>query len=287
MKFIAVLAAIAIEHLAPRLDDVRNFAWFRHWQAWLLARTGGQGAWSGPLGVFALLALPLAGAGAVLALLGALGGALAFAGALALLVYSLGPRDLSHQVEEYVTALSVNDASAADAIGADLSGLDPAEASPPAVARAILVLAAERLFSVLFWFVVLGPIGALLYRLAAQVVRSPLELPAAQREAAAFLHGCLAWIPVRLLALGYALVGSLMHALERWQFDQRPGIADNDAVLIEAGLGALQVDSAEVFCALEPANRIVLIAQVKGLVGRALFAWLAIYAALTIAGLAG
>lgn len=286
MKFIAVLIAVGLEHVIPQLDALRRFGWLRAAERWSTARFGAQAAWNGPLGVFVCVAVPLAAVAVLMALLGAASVVLAFLFGLAVLLYSLGPQDLSHQVEEYLTALGVGDEPAAQAVATGIVAQDTGRPSAPEeVARAILAEANERLFAVLVWFVVLGPIGALLYRLAALLARSPVAHPPAMREHARFLHACLAWFPARLLALGYALTGSLVHAFERWRPAERLGLEESVPALEEAGLGALQIDDPAAFCSADPANRIVLVTEIKRLVGRALFAWLTIYAALTIAGL--
>lgn len=285
MKFLLVLLAVAIEHLLPQLDSLRDFRVLRAAEAWAADRFGAYRWWTGPGGVLLGIAVPLAGIAAVLALVGPTS-VLGYMVSLVVLLASLGPRDLSQQVEEYLTSLTVNDQTAARAVAAELLGKDPSGAAgtPEEVARAILVLVNERLFAPLVWFVLLGPLGAALFRLAAALRHAGAARPAGFRHCADFLSDCLAWLPARLMALGYAVTGSMVHALAASGLGDRLGLHDSNAILERAGLGALQIDDVEEFCAADAANRVVLIDQVKSLIGRSLFAWLTIYAALTIAG---
>jgi AmpE protein len=75
------------------------------------------------------------------------------------------------------------------------------------------VQAFRNLFAVLFWYIVLGPLGALCYWLCVQVRRSGLLLQEddAGRQADLVL-AALEWLPARLLALSYALAGHFVES---------------------------------------------------------------------------
>lgn len=74
----------------------------------------------------------------------------------------------------------------------------------------------ERLFAVLFWYVVLGPLAAVLYRVISLLARNKTGQYGQLSDDASVIHGILAWLPVRLIGLGYALVGNFMKTFGFW-----------------------------------------------------------------------
>jgi AmpE protein len=146
--------------------------------------------------------------------------------AVVVLFFSLGPSDVGEEVDAYCRALDADDEeqvhNAAKAIVEDDVPDDP-RARTHAVEAAVCVQANNRLFAVIFWFVVLGPLAAWAYR-ATDLVRrravfneardQGVESSAARiREAAETVHGWVAWIPARLTAVGYAAAGHMDDAI--------------------------------------------------------------------------
>jgi len=110
------------------------------------------------------------------------------------------------------------------------------------------VQANNRLFGVMFWFALLGPVGALAFRLTDLMRREGLARAAepggeARAELCQRLHGVLAFLPARLVALSYGVAGSFEESFSGWRrylagetghfFDA------NDRLLVHAGIGAL------------------------------------------------
>ncbi len=144
------------------------------------------------------------------------------------------------------------------------------------VMRAVLHESNDRFFAVIFWFVVLGPLGALLYRLTSHTMRNSgsATLAAAARQ----LQAILAWAPAHLVAMGYALTGNYEGAKQ--QFTSKSKQDDlyecNYHTLITAGQGALKD------CA--PGDETACIRSARALVLRTLVVWLAFIAILTLMG---
>ena len=94
-----------------------------------------------------------------------------------------------------------------------------------------------QLFAVLFWYLVAGPLGLVAYRL----ISVSQGLPAVHREAS-ILTLWLDWIPARMTALLYLLVGSFQagFSVYRQHFLSRP--AQNDLLLSQCGLAALSLE---------------------------------------------
>jgi adenosylcobinamide-phosphate synthase len=103
-------------------------------------------------------------------------------------------------------------------------------------------------FSVLAAFG-LGPAGAVLYRMSEFVARywqhcartadhpvSPALLAAASRA-----WGAIDWLPARITALGFAVVGSFEEAIDCWRNYAQRFPNDNDGVILAATSGAVNV----------------------------------------------
>lgn len=252
MTLIAILIALAIERFIGVVDHLRGFGWFHTSTHWLLHKAGQSGFIAGPLGVVLALLLPVALLAVVSLLLHEYSIVLNFVLATVVLLLCLGPVDLRQQLEQYQHALQEDDPAVAEAA---LNGFHDRQRQPPGLAGILASLFEQsnvRLFSVLFWFVVLGPVGALLYRLTAELHQLDLtehdsdekQTPASDARnfaaAAHDLYDLLNWPGSRLLALAHALAGSLVEALDDWRSAEAANVRVNEAVIRESGLGALQ-----------------------------------------------
>lgn len=286
MKLIAVLMVLLLEYFLGHLQELRDPAWFGRYALWLRERFAPN--WEGPAAV-AVVVVPAAVAVALLQafLASFLFGLPGFLFSVVVLLYCIGPRDLAGDLEPYLEARSAGDEARARRLAVRLlDGEVPEEAHlrDQAVLAALLEEANERLFGVFFWFVLLGAVGAALYRLAALVRRRPeAEFGAGFAAAARFFHEVMCWIPARLLALGYALSGSFDGAWQGWRRSReqrRAGMPEGSpGVLVAAGLGALSSDA--------EAPTTTRLTDGLRLVHRALLVWLTVLAFFTLAGWAG
>ncbi|HYW05267.1 MAG TPA: cobalamin biosynthesis protein [Gammaproteobacteria bacterium] len=283
MAIISILLVFGAEYLLGDAERVRSPAWFRSWHEVLARVAGGWPAWDGALGVLLLVGLPVLalillqlflfwlGLGFVAALIG-----------LVVLYFSLGPRRLPEQARLFLSRTEEGGEGALE-LAANLLGERPADLGTASAGMrdALVAQSAERLFTVLFWFMVLGPVGALLVRLAS-FARDQAH-GEGLADFAARLAGVLAWIPVRLLALTYGLVGSFedsLHGWRAWREGEADSIADaGRGLLLAAGQGALRVheDTAE---SDDPDG----VATALELYHRALAVWLILISLLTLAG---
>lgn len=220
--------------------------------------------------------------------------------AVVVLLFSLGPRDLEDEVDEYVEALRNADADRADRVAKELLETEPpghAGERTLAIEEAIFIQANNRLFGVVLWFMVLGPVGAWAFRVSDMFRRraifeagraSTLTEKRAYSFAAQRIHGAIAWLPARLVALAYALAGSFETAVSDWRAyyqncsDQFFEV--NEDIVACAGVGALgtaAVPEGEPFAAELAGAR-----NAMRLVSRTLWVWLTGIAVLTIFGFA-
>jgi len=250
--------------------------------------------WNGVVAAV-LLVLPAVGAVAVIQWLvsGWLFGLVSAVVTIAVVLLMLGPLDIVTEVDEYIAAQRTGDerqlAYHFERLTGEVGPIGDAQAEANAATRAILYQGHDHLFATLFWFCVLGPLGAVLYRFTAQAALQPSAQIASNPARVRALRDILAllgWVPARLLAFGYALTGSFDAAVNRLRAgvaSNQDGLAGNRALLAETGLAALS-GSAEWGTQDDPgaAPR-----AARALVIRAALFWLAILALLTLTGFVG
>jgi adenosylcobinamide-phosphate synthase len=173
----------------------------------------------------------------------------------ALVLYlTLGFRQFSHFYTDIQLALADNDLERARALLTEWKReSDPTFSASDLVLSDICRLAIEEalvashrhVFGVFFWFVLLpGPSGAVLYRLSDFLARRwnlsnlPLE-PFGLFARKAFQW--IDWIPVRLTAVGFAIVGNFEDAVFCWRNHVQQWADASRGILLAAGTGALGV----------------------------------------------
>jgi AmpE protein len=221
--------------------------------------------------------------------------------AVVVLFFSLGPNDIGEDVTEYCSALEDGDDERIDqtarALVEDQLPDDSLERIH-CVEEAVCIQANNRLFAVIFWFVLLGPLGPLgawAYRVTDLVRRRAVFQAgrdegdtaglAALRDAAVALHGWLAWIPARLTAIGYAVAGHFDAALGAWRSGGEPAgsvSGSSERLLARVGVGALALEDREGEDLTARGVRGATAA--KRLVYRLLLIWAVIIAAMTLYG---
>lgn len=300
MKLIALLIGLVVERLATQLFHLRELRWLDRFIDVGFRQADRFANWPAVIPVVILaviLVLP------VLVVVFGLGDALFgfpyLLLAIFVLFFSLGPKDIGEDVDEYCTALEAEDEEkirkTAKALAEKELPSDPLERIRK-VEEAVCVQANNRLFAVIFWFVLLGPIGAWSYRIT-DLIRRRAVFNAARDddgnqtadmvlEAAGQLHGWLAWIPARLTAIGYAMAGSFEGALSAWRTSgdtsAKTQSEQSEALLARVGIGALALQSNDDESASDRGVRGATAAN--GLVFRLLFIWAAVIAAMTLYG---
>ena len=298
MALITIIISLLIEKYYPDISRWRNFAWYRGYLAWMWRHLQARDQLHGPVAVLALLIPIVAAIGVALHFLYDFSAVAGFFGGLLVTIYSLGPKNLHHQVQSFITARQREDTAEADQVvhtllGDFIPGKD--EDMFTMIIAKIYTAANERLLAVLFWFLVLGPVGAALVRLTNQAAEagraaSPAFKPdGASLGALEQLQFILLWIPARLTALSFAITGSFVHTFEMWRHhrDLLPYWADsNDCILVSTGFGAMQ---AKPTIGNTPGSELTLdhLQQALDLTLRAVLMWLAIYSILILSGWTG
>jgi len=135
------------------------------------------------------------------------------------LLYSFGRGEFSEIVAEYTKACySENWADGiarAQGLGVEVEGIP--QDDWPTLHQHVFDEAAyrgfERIFAVLFWFFVLGPVGALAYRLI--FVFNGRE--SGGSEISKRMLWLMEWPAVRVLGLSFALTGNFVGCIQRWR----------------------------------------------------------------------
>ncbi|WP_287366029.1 adenosylcobinamide-phosphate synthase CbiB [Thauera sp.] len=167
---------------------------------------------------------------------------------IALLYFSLGGRSLAEHAEAVAAPLAAGDLAAARERVGWIVSRDTRELDPAGVARAgtesVLENGNDAVFGALFWFLLGGGAGALLFRLA-----NTLDAMWGYRTArylrfgwaAARIDDVLNALPARLTALTYALLGNTRRALTCWRLQAPAWDSPNAGPVMAAGAGALGV----------------------------------------------
>lgn len=203
------------------------------------ARGAGVLAWSVavlvPVGLFCLLraALPAAAAFAVDVLTA---------------YFAIGRRSLGDHARPVARTLAVGDLDAArSAVGhmvsRDTEALDATRVAAAAT-ESVLENGHDAVFGALFWFVLLGGPGVLLFRLA-----NTLDAMWGYRTpryehfgwAAARADDVLGYVPARLTAFTYACMGHFTTAIRCWRRQAPSWDSPNAGPVMAAGAGALDV----------------------------------------------
>jgi len=133
------------------------------------------------------------------------------------LALSLGPRNLADDVQRLRAARSAGDGASVSRLTRSLQMGPEPDSNHRSLLGALFIQSHERRFGLLFWFLALGPAGAVLYRLGSRLP-ALIEAPdSAAARAANTVHGLLAWLPVRATALLFGLAGSLDDAIDAWR----------------------------------------------------------------------
>jgi AmpE protein len=281
IELVAALVVLLVLIVWPgNLTNLRRFGWYRRWLGLLdFAEGGGRVALAliVPVVLCAVIAHFLQGRMLALA-------ALAFA--VLILFYTFGPRELESDFE---AVLKADDPAARVAAAQHFRSVPdgaPRAFTAPELVEAAVTASLRRRFGVLFWFFLLGPAGALGYRLV--WVTSEVDDPRTRRAARRFASA-LDWIPAHLMVLAMALVSNFDAVVGAWRaWHGQPGHGmenlDPDFLAavarsgvdadIEAGDGTT-TDTRDPITELSDARRLML---------RVLIVWLAVVALIVLAG---
>lgn len=286
LRVFVVLIVLALLAMVPHLPRWRRFGWFGNWVRHL-GDIGGSGR------VVVALLLPV-----VACLLVAIAvsqrpllGVLWVVFAVVVLVYAFGPRELDEDISAVIDA--PDPAARHDAAQRLRPRADdpPLQTHAPDWVEAAVQSSLHRRFGVLFWFLLAGPTGALLYRLAHQLAEgdAAAALDAEARSGARRFLELLDWLPATLMVVAMALVSDYDAVMQAWQAWRaaperaaRPLESGFLGAVARAGVDA-DVQAGDGY-AVDVSDPLLELSDTRRLLWRVLVVWLAVAALIAIAG---
>lgn len=249
MSFLALLAALLLDYFRPLPSHFRAFPLFSRYARYLERQFNAGEHWHGLL-AWLLAVVPLA----LLATLGylflnQLNALLGWLWSVAVLYLIMGFRYLGVNAAGVAAALRGQELDEARRQLGQWLGRDSASLSAGEVARLgieeILRGAYQHLFGVIIWFALFGPGGALLYRLSQILGLKWGELD--EREfgdfgkVAARVFAWMEWLPLRITAISFAIVGDFEDAMYCWRSQAEQWAQRGMGIVLASGAGAMGV----------------------------------------------
>ncbi|MFT5452274.1 MAG: AmpE protein [Enterobacterales bacterium] len=290
MTLITLLIVLMLEQYlkvsAVLENEFKSHKWFPAWRQWLSTKVD-----INKVNDWVALALIIGTPVAVLYILSGLDYGFIFwvvqlVLAVVVMIYCLGPIDQNAHLKQYFEAVERDDLQGAYHHVSDYLDLKSNHQVPDdisslgrLVTRVILSQSNFRYFGVLMYFVLLGPAGALLYRLAGSFEFSVRDDEnSAYQEKLRQLRMVLDWLPARLTGFLYSLAGDFTGAMPRLKQYLFTEQSDNERLLEETGLGALGIKEEHCTDIIDE-NK-----QALDLVTRTVVVFLVIIAVLTVFG---
>jgi adenosylcobinamide-phosphate synthase len=319
MSFFAIVLALLLEQVRPLVMGSAVHRWALTWARGCARSLDAGRSHHGWLVWVAVAVLPALLAWGLHVLLVSLwgwaGNVLAFAWHVAVLYATLGFRQFSHHFTAIRDALEAGETEQAQRLLAQWMRVDEAQLAREQLLRHLMdhsVVAAHRhVFAVLGWYAVLaalglGPAGAVLYRMSELATR--YFHPASKEDPYSSAYHSLqfdevrpaapslsspstlqavktAWwwidyLPARMTAMGFAVVGSFEDVLEAWrQHSASDAAKDSHDGLVKESMNAALGIKGEL--------AVPHLRNMVGMVWRSVVLWLLLIALLTLARLLG
>lgn len=249
MTLFSIFIALVIEQLRPLRAQSMVETPLQKASGWVLARVGGVAA-GGRLAWWAMMIAVTLGSAFAFFFLWEAHPLLAFAFNVAMLYVAMGFVHENQAFADIHLALRMGELSRARALLGEWRGGNHDQAGESEVARLAIeqaLLASHRnVFAIVFWFVILpGPSGVVMYRLARFLAedwgrRTEADFAAAGTFARRAFE-LIDWLPARLTAASFSVVGNFEDALYCWRTQSALWPDGASAIILASGGGALGV----------------------------------------------
>ncbi len=286
MEFLTVLIVLGLLQLWGSGGPIQRDEWYYQFNDNIPQRLG-----SAELRLLAAIGIPALGVFLLQDMVeSVLFGLLSLILYVTILLFSLGRGDFNQNLQQYLTIWQSGDFEEAYKKATAIGDFEQSETTTDHVAlhehvrKAYLYEGFERWFAVVFWFLLFGPVGAVIYRLTYLAARHDSFKAEDKLLALQWLH-YFDWIPVRLLALSFALTGNFVNSFNRYGsslLDNQPSseLLDQCAVAAITGVNNSQVYPTDQEHFIEYGREELLTLQ--SLLSRSVVFWVIIIAVVTL-----
>jgi len=288
MSLLSVIFALIAESFISSLAELRRFDFFFRYVSWLRSKLPSFSFQNGSVTLVIVVAGALFSVWLISAMLGNVLSLFGFLFGIAVLIFTMGPRDLDEDVQKIITAFENNDYEAANIYASHFSGRalsDPPMQLAQIVKEEVLLQANIRLLGVFFWFILLGPVGAVLFRVSVLLKENQQTENDDFADASRELYRIMIWLPARICVLSYAVAGNFVDTMSYWNGVSDLWLRDSEDFIVVSGVGALRYEQRVGRDELEDEEPdIAGIQHALSLVKRAVIVWVVLLGLLTVTG---
>lgn len=254
MTLMSLVFALLIEQLRPLSSRKYLYVWLKTYVDFFRQNFNAGDANHGKIAWAIAISIPLLGSIALYWFLSGQHPVFAWAFCVLVLYLTMGFRQFSHYFTDIHKALRNNDLQLARRLLSTWRGESCEALSTEEVIRLTIegaLLATHRnVFAVVVWFVIfmqlgLGPSGAVIYRLArflnAQWGSNLNKDTGSFGKFSAQVYHWIEWLPMRLTATIFAIVGNFEDAIYCWRTQANSWPDTEGGIVLASGAGALGV----------------------------------------------
>ena len=252
MSFLSLLAALLAEHFYPLSSRHQIYHLYTRYTNFLERQFNAGQYRHGLIAWLLAVLVPMAVAAAVYFMLLQVSPFLAWGWNAIVLYATMGFKYFSNTNSAIAEALKNQDIDRARNLLGKWRGESTDELEANEIVRLtieqIFTCSHRQIFGVLAWFVVLsplGPVGAILYRLSSILDHKWGGMDVAEAGEfgtfSARMFEWLDWVPVRLTAISFAIVGDFEDAVYCWRSQASNWMHKTQGILLSSGAGALGI----------------------------------------------
>jgi adenosylcobinamide-phosphate synthase len=250
MAFLSILCALLIEQIRPMRADNAVYAAIKSLSARVEAGFNAGQARNGRFGWLVVVLVVAVPVYVIHRIAASINPIVDLIWHIIIAYLTIGFRHYSHYFTSIQMALITGDETKARTLltewtGVEAVGMEASEIARIAIEKA-LVTAHHNVFGVFLWLLLpIGPTGAVIYRVTEYLARAWNEPGREEGEAfgqfASKAFYWVDWIPVRLTAIAFAIVGNFEDAIYAWRNFAKRWTNEGIGIILTAGGGALGV----------------------------------------------
>ena len=252
ITLIIILFAVALDRFFPDRGRAPPFLWYEDWARSVEQRFNAGTRGQGLAAVLVVAGPGILGVALIRYILSHISYVLVYIFDILVLYLCLDLYRLTRQAVEISESLESGDVLMAATHLEAMTGKTTADVTESSIAQttveAVLKHANTAVMAPLFWFILFGPVAVVLQRLTALLDRLWGHRSAQFAEfgwAAARLNDLLGWVPARITALSYGIMGSFEDALHCWRRQAGMWSDINSGPLLASGFGAMHMSACE------------------------------------------